>query len=430
MRMKRFWTAAIVLALVVAMVATTAGCSGGMSKGSAIKGKTVVTFWHAMSGPHEAALKKIVADFNKANEKYIEVQLVYQGSYGDLSTKLTAALASGTPPTMAQQYENWTAAYIDAKALVPIQTFIDNPNYGMKKEELEDIYKVFRDQNTWDGKIWTMPMNKSTNVLFVNTDLVKKIPTTWDEFRTTAKSLSKIDPDPKKSVYGFGYRANVDQFGFLLKQNGGDWLDKDGKAAFNSQAGIDALQFLLDMTEEKSAYRIATGYESDLFGPGQIAMYEGSIAGISFVDNLSKGKHGWTVAKMPKGKAEASTVMGTNVGIFAKAKPAEQEAAWRFIKYLVSAEPQAYWAQQTGYTPVAQSATKTKTWQDMVAQKPYWNAIADQLKVSTIDPRLSTWDKARSEISGAVEKAVLKKATAKEALDAAAAKVNEILGKK
>lgn len=428
--MKRFWSLAIILVLVFALVVTTAGCGGGMSKGSAIKGKTVVTFWHAMSGPHEAALKKIVADFNKANEKYIEVQLVYQGSYTDLSNKLTAALAANTPPTMAQQYENWTAQYIAAQKLVPVQTFIDNPNYGMKKEEFEDIYKVFRDQNTWDGKMYTMPMNKSTNVLFVNTDLIKTIPTTWDEFRKVAKAVSKTDPDPKKSVYGFGYRTTVDQFGFLLKQNGGDWLDKDGKAAFNSQAGIDALQFLLDMTDEKSAYRIGTGYESDVFGPGTIAMYEGSIAGISFVDSLSKGKHAWTVAKMPKGKVEASTVMGTNVGIFAKAKPAEQEAAWRFIKYLVSAEPQAYWAQQTGYTPVVQSATKTKTWTDMVAQKPYWNAIAEELKVSTLDPRMSAWDKCRTEISSAVEKAVLKKATAKEALDAAAAKVNELLGKK
>lgn len=49
-----------------------------------------ITFWHAMNGKQEESLTALTDKFNEENEYGTLLQLVNQGNYSDLSTKLTA----------------------------------------------------------------------------------------------------------------------------------------------------------------------------------------------------------------------------------------------------------------------------------------------------------------------------------------------------
>lgn len=57
-------------------------------------------------------------------------------------------------------------------------------------------------------------------------------------------------------------------------------------------------------------------------------------------------------------------------------------ATWKFIKFLISPESQAYWNAETGYFPVTTAADEEQTFKDNVAQYPQFGAAIDQLRDS------------------------------------------------
>ncbi len=103
--------------------------------------------------------------------------------------------------------------------------YINDSKYGMAKEDLNDISKVFRDDNQWDGKYYSLPFNKSTNVLFYNKTLLEKaglkVPATWDELKDAAKKLTQ----GKTIGMGFENSIGMDLQSFVM-QAGGEFVDE------------------------------------------------------------------------------------------------------------------------------------------------------------------------------------------------------------
>ncbi|AZR72221.1 hypothetical protein BBF96_01700 [Anoxybacter fermentans] len=415
--MKRFILLTLLVALVMGLVVLPA----------AAKDKITVTFWHAMSKGHAPYLEDIIKRFNESQDK-IEVVPIYQGSYGDLNKKLMGSIAAGKPPVMAQVYEDWTTKLVDAGVLEAAEWYIGSV---FTQEEIDDIILIFQKSNMWNDTLYTLPFNKSTNVLFVNLDMVPKVPTTWDELLEAAKAATKDeDGDGTPEVYGFGIRPTVDTFNIFLRQAGGTFLNEDGtKAVFNNEAGQKALQFLHDMVYKHKVAMVYTGYLSGPIGEGKIAMYQGSSAGIPYVAKAIGDKFKWTVAPLVMGEKAAAPFMGTNIAVF-KSHPDEVKyAAMEFIKFLINTENTTYWAVNTGYLPVRYSALKTKEWKEYIAADSKNAAGPSQFDYGTFDPRPNGWSEIRKVISEYIQKALLNKMTVKEALDAAAEKVDKILAR-
>ncbi len=99
---------------------------------------------------------------------------------------------------------------------------------------------------------------------------------TWDEFRATAKTLS----DPSRNVFGTSFDVTGGEgttwaLWPQLWQNGGQILSADEKTvAFNSDAGVKAVQFWRDMAvEDKSVYLDQTAEKAiGLFASDNIGM--------------------------------------------------------------------------------------------------------------------------------------------------------------
>lgn len=414
--MKKFVLMALISAMVLCLVVMPVAAA-----------KTTVTFWHAMSKTQSPFLENIVKQFN-ASHPDVEVVLVYQGSYSDLSKKILGAVGAGKPPVMAQVYEDWTTKLINAGAIEPAQNYIGSV---FSKADIDDIVKGFVQSNTWNGKLYTLPFNKSTNVLFINRSLVPNIPITWNELLAAAKAATKdANNDGTPEVYGFGIRPTVDTFNIFLRQAGGQFLTDDNKkAAFNSAEGVAALQFLYDMIYKHKCAFLNTGYMDQPFGEGKVAMYEDTSAGIPFTAASVGKKFKWSVAQLVRGKKAAAPFMGTNVAVFEKASDNEKKAAFEFIKFLINTDNTTYWAINTGYLPVRASAQNTKAWKDYTLKDVQNMAAAKQMPYGTFDPRPDGWTEMRTVIDNAVKEALLNKTTIKAALDKAAADVNALLAK-
>ncbi|MDZ4121287.1 MAG: extracellular solute-binding protein, partial [Candidatus Cloacimonadaceae bacterium] len=153
--------------------------------------KVKVTFWHGLSGPLGDVLNQMILEFNRTH-KDIEIVPNSVSSYTALSQKLMASIQARKQPDIAQVFESWTAKYIEADVLVNISDLIAQDTEFQKG--LQDIYPVFLNSNTYNGKIMSFPFNKSVRAYFYNKDAFYRagldpdyFPQTWEEFREYCK---------------------------------------------------------------------------------------------------------------------------------------------------------------------------------------------------------------------------------------------------
>ncbi|REB11022.1 ABC transporter substrate-binding protein [Sporosarcina sp. BI001-red] len=393
-----------------------------------------IDFWHAMSGNHEIALQKITDDFNSSQED-ITVKLVNQGSYDDLNTKNMAAAKAGNLPALTQAYEDWMTNYIDHDLITDLTPYVTSDEVGLSKEEVDDIVQIFREANTWDGKYYGMPFNKSTQIMYYNVDYFEEAglnaPTTWDELRDAAEKLT-TEKDGRKIV-GLGLENSTSsQINQWVLQAGGNYLDEDsGKFLMNSPEGKEALEFLNGMFKDGSA-RLAgeDGYMSEPFARGDAAIYFGSSAGIPYVAAPAKENGvNWAAAPLPKGKQAATAFAGTNVAIFSSATDDEKLAAWEFIKFLINADNTTYWAMETGYLPVRYSALEKKEWVTFTTDHPEYGVGEKQFDAGFYDPRLAGAYELKNAVAKVIDKVFLGELTEDEGLKSAEEAANKSLKK-
>lgn len=329
-------------------------------------GQVTISFWHAMSGAHGEALTYLIQKFQEENPGIV-VDLVYQGGYGALQQKLIAAVAAGQPPTIAQQYENWTTQWLDA--LVDLDLFVS-------EEVLSDILPQF--SQIFDGRVVTVPFNKSILVLYYRPDLIPNPPKTWAEFE---EMVAQIGKDEEKGIYGTAFRPpNPEIFLTFLAQAGGSILSEDWKeVTINNEAGLEAAEFAARLAK----YALIQGaYISEAIQKGlTIGMWIDTSAGYPYNMNAAKvAGVPLAVAPVPCYKNCASMIQGTNLAIFGvNQTKAQIEAAAKLIEFLLREDNIVYWAQQTGYLPVTRTAIFGKAWQEYIAQKPERKVMTDQL---------------------------------------------------
>ena len=158
----------------------------------------------------------------------------------------------------AQQYDiinpctEWSYEYRDFAA--PIDSYIGKAGYPDLEESdlIQFVYKGFNPT----GEKYFIPYQPDTRVFFYREDLLQaeglSVPKTWDELLAAAEKLTKdTNGDGKIDQYGFCYSAAR---GWILTlvwvpfmfSAGGDLFD--GRTpVFNSQAGVDAINYLIKL---------------------------------------------------------------------------------------------------------------------------------------------------------------------------------------
>ena len=338
----------------VFMSAAMVGCgSKGNDTSSAdivteIKEPVEITFWHAMNGDLEKTLTSLTDKFMAENPN-IKVTLQNQSSYKDLQQKITATVASPKDlPTMTQAYPDWMFNPIKDNLVEDLTPYIENET--LKFDNYEDILPSFREAVKIDGKIYGMPFNKSTEVLWYNKTLLDelglKVPTTYDELVQVAKTIKE-----KKGIAGAGFDSLNNYYTTFLKSEGKTF---DANFDVTDEASAKAVNYYLEGVKE-GYFRIAgtDNYLSGPFGNGTVAMYVGSNAGENFVKQGVGDKFEVAAAPYP---TSASLQQGTDLYVFSSATAEQKTAAYMFLKFLTTKENQITWASQTGYMPVRQSA--------------------------------------------------------------------------
>ena len=445
-------------ALVVALV-VVAGCGGaggplggggGGDQSNLAPGKDVapaskIVWWHAMGGINGEALNKIVANFNKSQSK-ITVEAIFQGSYDDLLTKLNTALASNAAPALVQVYDIGQAYMRDSKEVVPIQAFIDRDKFSTADFEPAVInYYKFQD------KLQSMPFNSSSSILYYNKDAFKEVgldpekpPVTFSEIAEAAKKLTKKDASGTvrwgfgPSIYGWLFEQLMATSAALYADNGNGRENRATKVMWNSneakaildwwKAGVDGGYFYNPGIDNPGA--------TNAFNSGKTAMYIESTAQLRNTINTAKFQVGTGLYPRPDSKPKdgGNIIGGASLYIMKSRPPAEQQAAWEFVKYVTTPAVQAQWQADTGYYPIVKGAYNEGPSKEWATKYPQFLTAVNQIRQSpqnrfTNGAVLGVMPQARQRTQKMIESVLLGKESVSAAMESAVTEINAAIDK-
>lgn len=412
------------------MLAAIGACGGGSSGGgSTSTAATTITLSHGYTDVEAKELTKLVAQWNTENPK-TTVKLEFNGGNDGALQKTIAGFTAGNYPDAAYEYGSSAAELARQPKLMDLTSKVNTPAM-----DWNDFYPSERQAATVNGKVVGIPALVDNLALVYNKKLFKAagvaLPTaswTWQDFRTAAKELTNAST----KTFGWAYindgsEDTVWRYLAMLWQAGGSLLNSDNtKPAFDSPAGLAALQQLHDMAVTDKSVYLDTGNDNylNVFNSGKIAMlWTGPWDLSSITSNISYG-----VTILPGDNGDHETISGPDLYMLFDHSGAQAAAALKFITWLTSAKVHLQFAIATGDLPLRVSETKLPGYQTFLKKYPSEKVFVDNLNnVKHVRPNIASYSEVSAAIGQMVQSVLLGQAQPQAALDAANKKVASVL---
>lgn len=411
MKKHSYWILAVVVisAMILAACQQTGGETGAVDW-SKVEPAKEITFWHQHSGDRETELLKVVDAFNATNEYGITLTAEYAGGYGDIFTKMLPILNTPDVPDVVVGYQNQTVTYQLADAMWDMNEIIDDPTWGMPQEDQDDFFPGFFAQDvfpTFDNQRLGLPPNRSMEVVYYNMDWLNELgydapPTTPEEFKEMACAATANPYSGATAEGSIGYELSIDasRFASWTFAFGGNVYDyQDNAFTYNDPAAIEAWEFIQSMFADGCATIVTESYGDQTdFGAGKLLFTVGSSSGLPYYASaVSEGANfDWSVTAIPHTTTDpVQNIYGASVGI-PKSTPERQLAAWIWLKYYTSPDPQAAWAKASMYFPTRMSVADQMT--DFFEANPVYAKAFELLPYGIFEPPVPGYDFVRDEI--------------------------------
>ncbi len=355
-------------------------------------------------------------------EQYPDVKVTIDyTTYAKLNTKLTTSVASGLVPDVMIMGVGWI------ENLAKNGVLADLGSVGLTADELSKTSnpKVVN-AGIYDGTVYAAPIMLDARFGVARMDILAEAgfdapPTSISELRDMAKALTVRDADGKMTRAGFDLQSNDPRqvFETFLFSQGGSLFNEDVTApAFNSEAGVKALQLMIDLIQTDKVEDIGFSSTDVTVNPlinGRAAM------GLAH-NNL------WTQAQAADPEVlehlqpflipgdEPSMFFGGSLATMSS-KSNNPEAAQALLEFLTSAEPALEANKQRGNIPALAELLDT----EYVESNPLVQFAMENLDVAKHEGGPAQWLEIRGNFTPAIQSALLGEKTAKAALDELAA---------
>jgi multiple sugar transport system substrate-binding protein len=332
-----------------------------------------VKLWHMEQPPHRVArIQELIDAFNAANPDVVVSQ--EPQNWGEIYAKAPAAVAAGAGPDMLFAIPDFAPIFKGLGQLQPVDAFV--AELDAKHDFVDSAVEAY----TYDGGIWAVPMYNMTMHLWYRPSVLAAagvaVPTTWDEWRTAAETLT-VD-----GQFGMGLPANkqlyTDQTVYSVMLNGGasEIYNEDGTLRFDNPETVAAYEFYKEMLafSPPDATSWTWGEAEACFASRGCAMVL-QFSTIATYDTQAEGDAAdLGVAAIPvKTAGDApGTIAYANAVMFLSQDEAKRAASQRFIAFLL--EPENYGRflnMEPGlFFPVTtDGATAETLWSDPMVQK-------------------------------------------------------------
>lgn len=376
------------------------------------------------------------------SDEFVRTQLIepFETAYPDIKvTRLSSTYAVSHDkyitlfqgeelPDVMYMIPEWYIEFAALGMLYPLDEFMERD--GISRDEF-----VAASMPEWEGQIYAIPTNAGCSAIFYNKRLFEEAgvepPKTWEEFIEISQKLTK----PEENQYALD--ASLSQappdgpwyeFFPWLYEAGGVQIE-NGEAAFNSEAGVKALQLWVDLINEYQV--VAPGAEvntykelRDHFAAEQTAMHLDGPWFLPIVRQTNPDLD-FGVAPFPQDVQDGHSSGGQMIAISSQSE--KQEAAWEFVKFMTSEEINLKIAEKVGFVPTR----KVNLEKPFITDDPYLKAFAEIMTMPNTRPTgtVPEWANLSKVVALAMQEAVAGVKTPQEALDDAVAAWNEVLPK-
>ncbi|MBN9432629.1 MAG: extracellular solute-binding protein [Bosea sp.] len=369
--------------------------------------------------------EKVVADFTAKTGIKVKYDLL---EFTPLTTKIVTLGAARSP--LYDVFSTHTAQ-IDS-----FFNYFGPLNEYFTADELKDFYQVGVDYlvDPKTKNLAAIPRNMDARTQYYRSDVYAehglKAAVTWEDLVAVSQKLTG------NGYYGLVVPGQGDPaqrtFSDYLWQAGGDWVDDQGKPAFNAAPGIEALTFYRDLIQKwKVVPPDAVSYQwnenSTQFSSGAVMDtfdWPGAFATLANPET-SKVVGKWSTAPYVRNKTAISCAISHAMALNSMSK--RKPPAVEFIKYTVSPEAQLLNFNEYSNFPSRLSVAKQVV-SEATGAKAEWLAQLEQTIATGKEwPKLPGFSRVCTLMFSTIERALSNQQTPEEALNQAAAEALQIM---
>ena len=407
--MKRLFAAAITVVMLLLTVFSFVGCGGKTSNAPApfevtggYDGSAVtITFSHTMGANLRAVLDNYIPEFNAL---YPNITVVHSqdGGYDDLKNQISTKITVGDQPNIAYCYPDHVALYNIAGAVVTLDDLIASEIeveradgtteiLGLTEEQIDNFVDGYYEEGRQfgDGKMYTLPLSKSTEVLYYNKTFFDannlSVPTTWDEMEALC---AKIKAEEPKNI-PLGYDSEANWFITMCEQLDSPYTSAEAgnHFLFDNDTNKEFVKRFRDWYVQGlvTTQELLGAYTSTLFTTldgTKSYMSIGSSAGATHQrPGKVNGAYPFEVGIAPIPQADAANPkaisQGPSLCIFNSENPQEVIASWLFVKFLTTNVAfQAEFSMASGYVPVLENVGEHPVYADFISRADGGDQVA------------------------------------------------------
>lgn len=430
--MTRFGTLGLCAAIGVACVL------GGTDVPSA-RAETV-RMWTFLSpngtSPREQVLGEIIDAFEAGNPD-IDV-VVEKQVWNKMTPKFLAAHQAGTAPDIIWAHTELLNVAIQLMSLENLRDHFMKDWTAADVQDIDDGY--YRHAST-DEATYCITHSRNYMGVIYRKDMLADAGIdpqrldTWPAFLKAAEALTMRGSDGTVERWGFGQAYSIDKanpqivFNIMLDRQGAVF-DKDGRAMWATDAGVDGLRLQLDMVRKykvtaDSAASFTVDDLYDQFAAGRYAIIQGAAVRVPRMQKaVGADKVGFMAWPGEKpGTHSPSALTGWCVGVWSRSQV--KEAAARFVEFMSSPASDTKWALEAGAIPVRKSTVADNPDYFARADKDYLARAAEAMVnygwLPPLEHEIGGW---REDLNRAAQDALVGGMSEREALEKAQAEFN------
>ncbi len=321
--------------------------AGGSAETSQESQGIDMVFWiflnpESTEDPRSIVLKEIVEEYN-ANNPYGNTITVESIHWSRFEAQAIQAAAAKSGPDIINMYSDQLKQHIAGGTVQAMTKYAEDflatiPDY---------VYTV--DSLKINGDIYSLPWESRTFVHWYRSDIFNRAPASLEDLAD--RSGKESDANMMGFVIGLSDGSNaasfMESFIPLIRSAGGDLFDSNGKAIFNSEAGVKVLEYLKSLIAKNAmnsaSLSLVVDDIIDGFKAGTIYSMNAGTQRAAAIRQSSLNNHieSAPIPGFVEGTPAPALVAGQTLGIGKFAK--DPAMAFDFIKYFYSVENQTKW---------------------------------------------------------------------------------------
>lgn len=389
-----------------------------------VRDRVVVTYWEKWTGFEADAMREVVNEFNRRQDR-IHVKML---SVSGIQDKTLLATAGGNPPDVAGLYGPNVAQYVDDHAVIPLDEYC--AKYGITQD---DYIPVYWDICSFRNKIYALPTTPASTALHYNKRLLREAgfdperpPETIEAMDAMVAKITRRDETGRVVLAGFmpsepGWWNWG--WGFVF---GGELWDGEAKITASAPENVRAFEWVQNYSKkygatELQSFRSGFGNFSspqNAFLAEKVAMEIQGVWMHNFIAQFApKLEWGASPFPHPADRPDLAGLTFADLDILVIPKGAKHpDEAFEFIRYVQSQEGmEALCLGQRKHSPLRK--VSDHFWK--THENPNIRLFAELPgKVNVVSPpKLAIWPEYSAELGAAFDEIALMRKTPKQALD-------------